>query len=378
MKTNTITVTVLPDATQAIADAAAARFECDLVQYLKIEGIDLPDAYQVDFCNIGDDETITMVGGADGVIIPDQLIQAGLPIVAYLYLQTGTDSWNTMVQISIPVISRPERSDIQPTPAEQSTIDTLVAALNNAVKDGVGIPAGGTAGQVLTKQSDADYDAEWEDGGGGGGNIVVVNFTYSAQPYSLTADKTYQEVKEVIDAGGFAVAIVNHDYSMYNLSSVNDYHISFMKRTFTSAGNSGVKIATTTFTLLASGGCGSSGGESTYGGNYPIETLRLVETGNSYTVKDYEITRLDSLFNSRRYDFQLWVYPSENAYDNGSGYEVYRLQKLEKWYDGDTQLNMTAGEFMSITDGKVKKIRIEMDEYGEWYYADFTYTETAL
>ncbi len=378
MRTNTITVTMLPGSTQAVADACAARFECDLVQYLKIEGVDLPEAYQVDFCNLGDSETITMVGGADGVIIPDELIQTGIPITAYLYLQTGEESWNTVVQIGIPVISRPERSDIQPTPAEQSTIDSLISAMNNIVREGVGIPAGGTAGQVLTKQSNEDYDAEWEDGGGGGGNVVVVNFTYSAQPYSLTADKTYQEVKAVIDAGGFAVAIVNHNYSMYNLSSVNEYHITFTKRTFTSAGNYGVKIATTTFSLLASGGCGSTGGESTYGGNYPIDTLRLVATGNSYTVKDYEITRLDPLFNSRRSDFQLWVYPSEAVYENGGGYEVYRLQNLEKWYDDDTQTNMTAGEFVNITDGKVKKIRIEMDEYGEWYYADFTYTETAL
>lgn len=30
-------------------------------------------------------------------------------------------------------------------------------------KDGVGVPSGGTAGQVLAKKSDDDYDTEWID-----------------------------------------------------------------------------------------------------------------------------------------------------------------------------------------------------------------------
>ncbi|MBQ8603911.1 MAG: hypothetical protein IJ410_03585 [Oscillospiraceae bacterium] len=30
-------------------------------------------------------------------------------------------------------------------------------------KDGVGVPTGGTAGQVLVKKSDDDYDTEWVD-----------------------------------------------------------------------------------------------------------------------------------------------------------------------------------------------------------------------
>ncbi len=30
-------------------------------------------------------------------------------------------------------------------------------------KDGMGVPPGGTVGQMLMKASDADYDARWED-----------------------------------------------------------------------------------------------------------------------------------------------------------------------------------------------------------------------
>ena len=35
---------------------------------------------------------------------------------------------------------------------------------------GQGLPAGGTTGQVLTKKSDTDYDADWQDPQGGGGS----------------------------------------------------------------------------------------------------------------------------------------------------------------------------------------------------------------
>lgn len=45
---------------------------------------------------------------------------------------------------------------------------------------GQGVPAGGTAGQVLTKLSDTDYDAVWATGGGGGGAFTVTNNTISS------------------------------------------------------------------------------------------------------------------------------------------------------------------------------------------------------
>ncbi len=38
--------------------------------------------------------------------------------------------------------------------------------------DGVGVPPGGTTGQVLAKNSDVSYDTEWVTGGGGGGGAV--------------------------------------------------------------------------------------------------------------------------------------------------------------------------------------------------------------
>lgn len=43
----------------------------------------------------------------------------------------------------------------------------------------IGIPAGGVAGQMLSKKTDEDYDTQWIDppeGGGGGGTSGVASF----------------------------------------------------------------------------------------------------------------------------------------------------------------------------------------------------------
>ena len=56
------------------------------------------------------------------------------------------------------------------------TADGLVPAIGAAGEDGadgVGVPAGGAAGQVLAKNSATDYDTEWVDQTGGGGEIAL-------------------------------------------------------------------------------------------------------------------------------------------------------------------------------------------------------------
>lgn len=125
-----VTIGCLPKVT-----AAPINFQYDQVQILQIEGIELPESYRVDFCNPGDARTISMVGTSDGVEIPNQLLATGLPVIAYVVL-SGIDenAVETRYQITIPVTRRPAASDIQPTPAEQSTIDSLIDAMNDAVE----------------------------------------------------------------------------------------------------------------------------------------------------------------------------------------------------------------------------------------------------
>ena len=112
----------------------ASRYMEDYGQILKIEGIDLPSVYQVDFSNsLLRGTSKTMLGNADGVAIPDEYISTGRDVYAFLYL-TG-DMWGrTVATIRIPNKTRPKRTDEIPTPTEQSVIDQTIAALNDAVE----------------------------------------------------------------------------------------------------------------------------------------------------------------------------------------------------------------------------------------------------
>ena len=112
----------------------ASRYMEDYGQVLKIEGIDLPSVYQVDFSNnLMRGTSMTVLGNADGVAIPDEYISTGRDVYAFLYL-TG-DSWGrTIATIRIPNKTRPTRTDATPTPTQQSVIDQTIAALNDAVE----------------------------------------------------------------------------------------------------------------------------------------------------------------------------------------------------------------------------------------------------
>lgn len=69
------------------------------------------------------------------------------------------------------------------------------------------MPAGGTAGQVLTKLTDTDFAAEWQDSQGGGGGSVPKPLTYDYMPegYPTKAIKTAtvmeEQVVEFVPAG---------------------------------------------------------------------------------------------------------------------------------------------------------------------------------
>ncbi len=72
-----------------MATTQTALWQYDYGQILVIQGVQLPTSYEVQFCNTGDDTTITSVGDANGVVIPDQFLRSGETIYAYIYLHTG-------------------------------------------------------------------------------------------------------------------------------------------------------------------------------------------------------------------------------------------------------------------------------------------------
>ena len=127
--------------------------------YLKIEGVELPSTYEVDFSNSENSGTsVTMIGNADGVLIPRQFIKSGKDVFAFLY-HVGADFGRTVYKFRIPNKVRPDRTNEQPTPEEQSVIDQAISALNTAVAQ--------TAQDVIdadaSAQSAQEYAEQAED-----------------------------------------------------------------------------------------------------------------------------------------------------------------------------------------------------------------------
>lgn len=140
---------------------ATPLWQYDYGQVLEINGLDLPATYQVHFCNCADTQTITVLGNADGVLIPDNLLQTGKTVIAYIYLHTGADDGETEYKITIPVRPRPAPSDIPPTPEQQSPLDEAIAALNSAVEDVEDI-ADGIPDQINAALAEAKASGEFD------------------------------------------------------------------------------------------------------------------------------------------------------------------------------------------------------------------------
>lgn len=101
---------------------------------LQIEGVELPSTYEVDFSNSEQNGTsVTMIGNSDGVLIPHQFIDTGKDIFAFLY-HVGANYGRTVYKFRIPNKVRPDRTEEEPTPEEQSVIDQAINALNEAVE----------------------------------------------------------------------------------------------------------------------------------------------------------------------------------------------------------------------------------------------------
>ena len=156
--------------------------------YLLIEGLELPSTYEVDFSNSEHNGTsVTMIGNSDGVLIPSQFISSGKDVFAFLY-HVGIDFGRTVYKFRIPNRVRPDRTNEQPTPEQQSVIDQTISALNEAKEEWEGMTA-----EAVTLPPNSQATAEYADGvltigvprgadgGGGGGGVDL----YPATKYSL-------------------------------------------------------------------------------------------------------------------------------------------------------------------------------------------------
>lgn len=128
---NKIVTAIFKDSTRTkVSDV----WQYDYGQILRIQGLDLPTAVEVDFAVAGSSESIARIGttkdGVTDVVIPDSLIETGNNLVAYIYLRDA-ESGNTEYQIDMLVTKRakPEAYD---RPEDKELFGQAIEAVNTA------------------------------------------------------------------------------------------------------------------------------------------------------------------------------------------------------------------------------------------------------
>lgn len=151
---NKIVTAIFKDSTHTkVSDV----WQYDYGQILRIQGLDLPTAVEVDFAVAGSSESIARIGttkdGVTDVVIPDSLIETGKNLVAYIYLRDSV-SGNTEYQIDMLVTKRakPEAYD---RPEDKELFGQAIEAVNTAADRAE--KAGQTAQEAAQK---AGLDAE--------------------------------------------------------------------------------------------------------------------------------------------------------------------------------------------------------------------------
>ena len=215
----------------------ASRYMEDYGQVLKIEGIDLPSVYQVDFSNnLMRGTSMTVLGNADGVAIPDEYISTGRDVYAFLYL-TG-DMWGrTIATIRIPNKTRPTRTDATPTPTQQSVIDQTIAALNDAVEstaadaeqtasDAARAEAARTAAESAAESAEASATAAAQSASQALNYATSANMSaLSAREDALTASRDADRAEQAAAQSGYLWFYIE-DGKLY-MDRTQNTHVNF-------------------------------------------------------------------------------------------------------------------------------------------------------
>lgn len=125
---------VIADLSRKRAVVSRTLYQYDYGIQIVFEGVELPDTFQAHFSNREDvGASVTQIGSNNAVLIPDELLQTGKSVFCWVYLHEGETDGETVYKVIIPVSKRSEPTDIEPTPAQQDTIDQLISALNTGV-----------------------------------------------------------------------------------------------------------------------------------------------------------------------------------------------------------------------------------------------------
>lgn len=131
MRGNTITM-------QLVAGAVAKTaplYQYDYGQTLRLYGVELPEVYEVHFGRADQGTSRTMLGGADGVEIPNELLLNGAPINVWVFLHVDEEDGETEFRGVIPVMRRARPVDAAMTPEQRTLVEQAIVALNEGVEE---------------------------------------------------------------------------------------------------------------------------------------------------------------------------------------------------------------------------------------------------
>ena len=149
-------------AREAYLEEEEGLVQYDYGQYLIFEDIELPDSYTVHFGNEKEDGlSKPMVGDANGVEIPPEYIETGLPVWAWVFLHETELDGETEYIVKIPVKRRSRPTNYAPTQIQQSAINQAIAALNAGATRAAAAAAAAEESKTAAKASeDAAKESE--------------------------------------------------------------------------------------------------------------------------------------------------------------------------------------------------------------------------
>ena len=176
------------------ATATPSLAQWDQGQKLKIEGVDLPASYQVEFSTAYTRNAIQQIGDADGVTIPNELLQRSAPITAYIVLHGSAGSRDTEYWVTIHITPRTPPETVTPDPEEMSVIDQTIAALQDGVAaaEAAATSAEGSASDAADHAADAEA---WAVGQRAGEDVPDTDPTYhnNSKYYAGAAEAAAEE-----------------------------------------------------------------------------------------------------------------------------------------------------------------------------------------
>lgn len=109
-------------------------WQYDYGQEIRIEGLDLPDVFEVHFSN-GSGDAYKQLYSEGTVSIPDACLLKNGSLFAYVYLHDTESDGETEYKIVIRIQQRAKPTNAEPTPVQQDIIEEAIAALETAVRE---------------------------------------------------------------------------------------------------------------------------------------------------------------------------------------------------------------------------------------------------